>query len=305
VLKNQRILGTILVMMSSLGFSIGPTLAKYAYDEGPNPLGVMTIRFTIASLFMLIVRQIMLRGAPIPKFGLLLEMFAVGALGITTVSFTYFLAIETIDTGLAIVIWYCNPLVVVFLYWIFYKKRPSRNILISLFFTITGIAITTGQVKGGSNSAIALVLISAFLFAFYLLGLANVLKKIDLLTGVTFINIGAMFGYWIICAILPFDLTVEFPQNVAGWSYIAAFGLFGTVVPFMFSFAGMKRVGPSLLSVITTIEPVLAIVMGIIFLSEPVTTQRVIGATFVIGALIALTLLENRDEAKVPAKNQA
>jgi hypothetical protein len=45
--------------------------------------------------------------------------------------------------------------------------------------------------------------------------------------------------------------------------------------------------------------------MGIIFLSEPVTTQRVIGATFVIGALIALTLLENRDEAKVPAKTQA
>jgi len=291
----------ILVMMSSLGFSIGPTLAKYAYDAGANPLGVMTTRFTIASLFMLLVRQVMLRGAPIPKPGLMLEMFAVGALGITTVSFTYFLAIETIDTGLAIVIWYCNPLVVVFLYWIFYKRRPSRNINISLFFTITGIAITTGQVKGGSNGAIALVLISAFLFALYLLGLANVLKKIDLLSGVTFINVGAMLGYWLVSATLPFGLTVEFPANVASWSYIAAFGLFGTVVPFMFSFAGMKRVGPSLLSVITTIEPVLAIIMGIIFLGEPVTTQRVIGATFVIGALIALTLLENRDEAKVQA----
>jgi drug/metabolite transporter (DMT)-like permease len=299
VLKNQRIIGTALVMMSSLGFSIGPTLAKYAYDAGTNALGVMTVRFTVASVFMLVARQILMRQAPLPSFGLLLEMFMVGTFGITIVSFTYFLAIEDIDTGLAIVIWYCNPLVVVFISWIIYKKRPSRNIVVSLFFSITGIAITTGQVKSGSSGAITLIFISAFLFAFYLLGLSHTLKKTDLLTGVTFINVGAMLGYWLICAILPFDLTVEFPSNIESWLYVCAFALFGTVVPFMFSFAGMKRVGPSMLSVITTIEPVLAIMMGIIFLSEPITTPRVIGAIFVIGALIALTMLENRDKSAV------
>ena len=64
----------------------------------------------------------------------------------------------------------------------------------------------------------------------------------------------------------------------------------------MFSYAGLKRVGPSMLSVITTIEPVLAIAMGVIFLNEAVTTTRVIGATFVIGALIALSVLESRNE---------
>jgi drug/metabolite transporter (DMT)-like permease len=203
---------------------------------------------------------------------------------------------------LAIVIWYCNPLVVVFISWIIYKKRPSRNIVVSLFFSITGIAITTGQVKSGSSGAITLIFVSAFLFAFYLLGLSHTLKKTDLLTGVTFINIGASLGYWLICAILPFDLTVEFPSNTKSWLYIGAFALFGTVVPFMFSFAGMKRVGPSMLSVITTIEPVLAIMMGIIFLSEPLTTPRVIGAIFVIGALIALTMLESRDEAALESR---
>jgi drug/metabolite transporter (DMT)-like permease len=54
--------------------------------------------------------------------------------------------------------------------------------------------------------------------------------------------------------------------------------------------------------VITTIEPVLAIAMGVIFLSEIVTTTRVIGATFVIGALIALSVLESRDEAALAKK---
>jgi drug/metabolite transporter (DMT)-like permease len=57
-----------------------------------------------------------------------------------------------------------------------------------------------------------------------------------------------------------------------------------------------------MLSVITTIEPVLAIAMGVIFLNEIVTTTRVIGATFVIGALIALSVLESRDEAAIAKK---
>ena len=302
MLKNQRVLGTIFVVMSSFGFSIGPTLAKNAYDSGANPLGVMTIRFTIASVIMLVLRKILLRKEPFPAPKIILEMFAVGALGITTVSFTYFIAIETIDTGLAIVLWYCNPLLVVLISWVIYKKRPSRNIVISLVFTLIGIYITTGQIKGGSNRAIALIMVSAFLFSIYLLALARTLSKVNLLTGVTFINVGAALGYWLICATLPFGLSVEFPSNQLSWMYIAVFALFGTVTPFLFSYAGMKRVGPSMLSVITTIEPVLAIAMGIIFLNEVLTLKRVIGATFVIGALVALSVLESRDEALVTNK---
>jgi drug/metabolite transporter (DMT)-like permease len=297
VLKNQRILGTIFVIMSSLGFSIGPTLAKNAYDAGANPLGVMTVRFTIASAIMFVVRQISMRKEPFPSLKLIIEMFLIGTLGITIVSFTYFLAIETIDTGLAIVMWYFFPVIVVLITWVIHNKRPSRNIVISLVFSLTGIIITTGQVKGGSNSAILLVMFSSFLFAFYLLAVNRTLAKVDLLTGVTFINIGAAIGYWLICATLPFGLTVEFPTNRSSWLFISTFALFGTVAPFMFSYAGLKRVGPSMLSVITTIEPVLAIAMGVIFLNEALTSARVIGAVFVVGALIALSVLESRDES--------
>ena len=111
--------------MSSLGFSIGPSLAKHAYESGANPLGVMTARFTIASLIMLVFRQIRLRDEPFPKIKIILEIFAIGILGITTVSFAYFLAIESIDTGLAIVLWYCNPLIVVLMSWLFLKKTTN------------------------------------------------------------------------------------------------------------------------------------------------------------------------------------
>jgi drug/metabolite transporter (DMT)-like permease len=299
VAKNQKLVGTLFVMMSSLGFSIGPSLAKHAYDSGSNPLGVMTVRFTIASLIMLILRQIILRKEPLPTLKIILEMFAIGTLGITTVSFAYFLAIESIDTGLAIVLWYCNPLIVVLMSWIFLKKRPTRSIAISLVFTMVGIFVTVGQFKSGSNGAIALIMFSAFMFSVYLLTVSRALKKVNLLTGVTFINIGAAIGYWLICLVLPFGLTVDYPSNTLSWLLITAFSVFGTVVPFLFSYAGMKRVGPSMLAVITTLEPVLAITMGIIFLNELLTIQKVIGAALVIGALVLLSILDRHDEVQI------
>jgi drug/metabolite transporter (DMT)-like permease len=299
VAKNPKLVGTLFVMMSSLGFSIGPSLAKHAYESGANPLGVMTVRFTIASLIMLVLRQIILRNEPLPTLKMILEMLAIGALGITTVSFAYFLAIESIDTGLAIVLWYCNPLIVVLMSWLFFKKRPTRSIAISLVFTLTGIFITAGQIKSGSNGAIALIMFSAFMFSVYLLTVSRSLKKVNLLTGVTFINIGAALGYWLICLVLPFGLAVEYPSNTLSWLLIIAFSVFGTVVPFLFSYAGMKRVGPSMLAVITTLEPVLAITMGIIFLNESLTIQKVIGAALVIGALVLLSVLDRHDEAQI------
>ncbi len=287
------------MVLSSAGFSTVPALAKTAYGTGPNALGIMTVRFTIASILLLAARQVLSHSAPWPSAKIILQMLALGFFGLMAVSFTYLLAIRDIDTGLAIVIWYCNPLFVVLASWVLYKKRPSPGIILSLCFTLTGIYITVGQIKGAPPSAITLVLVSAVLFAGYLLSVAHVLKQVGVLTGVAIINVGTALGYWVVCLIRPWSLSPVFPHSAKSWWIILALTLFGTVAPFMCSFAGLKRVGPSLLSIITTIEPIFAISIGIIFLHEQLTLNRVIGAGFVIGALISVSVLESRT-ASVP-----
>ncbi|MDA0297640.1 MAG: DMT family transporter [Actinobacteria bacterium] len=94
----------------------------------------------------------------------------------------------------------------------------------------------------------------------------------------------------------PGSLTTEFPHDSVAWIFVAGLVLFGTITPLLSSYAGLKRVGPSMVSVLTTLEPVLAIAAGVIFLGENLTINRVIGASFVIGALIALSVLEARTE---------
>ena len=294
--KNQRLIGTLFVFLSSTGFATVPTFTKKIYAQDTNAMGVMSVRFALATLLMFVIRAVMVRNTPWPSLKDTAKLLLWGVC-IMGISLTYFIAINDIDTGLAIVLFYANPLFIVFGSWIIWKKRPSKNVLISLIFTMIGVFITVGQIGDASMSAVALVLLSAVFFTIYLLGLSHSLEQTDVITSVVIVNAGGAISYWFLVVTSPGSLTSEFPHDSVAWLYIAGLVVLGTVTPIIAGFAGLKRVGPSTVSVLTTLEPVLAIAAGIIFLSEQLTINRVIGASFVIGALIALSVLEARSDS--------
>lgn len=293
--KNQRVIGTLLVFLSSTGFATVPTFTMKIYEHDTNAMGVMSVRFTLAAALMFIIRAVMVRDTPWPSIKNTAKLLLWGVC-ITGISLTYFIAINDIDTGLAIVLFYANPLFIVFGSWIIWKKRPSKNVLISLVFTMIGVFITVGQIGNASLGAVVLVLLSAIFFTIYLLGLSHSLEQTDVITSVVLVNAGGAISYWLLHITSPGSLTSEFPHDSVAWLYVAGLVIFGTVTPILAGFAGLKRVGPNMVSVLTTLEPVLAIAAGVIFLAEDLTVNRVIGASFVIGALIALSVLEARTE---------
>lgn len=293
--KNQRVIGTLFVFLSSTGFATVPTFTMKIYEHDTNAMGVMSVRFTLAAALMFIVRAVMVRDTPWPSIKNTAKLLVWGVC-VTGISLTYFIAINDIDTGLAIVLFYANPLFIVFGSWIIWKKRPSKNVLISLVFTMIGVFITVGQIGNASLGAVVLVLLSAIFFTIYLLGLSHSLEQTDVITSVVLVNAGGAISYWLLHVTSPGSLTSEFPHDSVAWLYVAGLVIFGTVTPILAGFAGLKRVGPNMVSVLTTLEPVLAIAAGVIFLAEDLTVNRVIGASFVIGALIALSVLEARTE---------
>ena len=295
--QNRRLLGTALTFMACLGFSIVPALAKSSYDRGANALGVMTVRFTVAALLLLVARSIFGRKETWPDAKRTLALLVIGAVGVTAVSLTYFIAIDEIDTSLAIVLWYVYPVFVVGVSWAILHKRPRRNVFIALPFTLAGIAITAGQLSGGSGSAITLVMISSFLFSFYIIGLDKASKGIGLITNVALLSVGTAIGYWFVCLVPITPLEPIFPDDSRTWTMIVVLAIFGTTAPFLFSVAGLTRLEASTYSVITTIEPVLGIIVAVIFLGEEMSAARFLGAALVIGALIGFSVSESRAPA--------
>ncbi|MBJ7271527.1 MAG: DMT family transporter [Ilumatobacteraceae bacterium] len=297
--KNPNSLGVALIIVSSIGFGLAPTFATFSYRNGGNAVGTLLARFTVATLLMLIVRKVSSRQAKWPRPLLFGQLFLLGALGYFTATILYFTAIQNIDSGLAITIFYCNPVIVVLLSWWLLGNKPSRIIVWCLVSTLIGVTIAAGQVGNADTISVILVLIVAVEYAFYMIISSKVLPKVDLFTGVTIVMFGAASSFAIYALIAPSSVEVIFPNAINGWVSVLMLAVVATVIPTATLYAGMNLIGTGKTAVIQTFEPVASILAGVIFLSEPLTVPRIIGATFVIGAVGVLATAESRSAARI------
>jgi len=299
VRKNPNSLGVALIIVSSIGFGLAPTFATFSYRNGGNAVGTLLARFTVATLLMLIVRKVSSRQAKLPRPLLFGQLFLLGALGYFTATILYFTAIQNIDSGLAITIFYCNPVIVVLLSWWLLGNKPSRIIVWCLVSTLIGVTIAAGQVGNADTISVILVLIVAVEYAFYMIISSKVLPKVDLFTGVTIVMFGAASSFAIYALFAPSSVEVIFPNAINGWVSVLMLAVVATVIPTATLYAGMNLIGTGKTAVIQTFEPVASILAGVIFLSEPLTVPRIIGATFVIGAVGVLATAESRSSARI------
>ena len=296
MLKNQNAVGALFIVFASACFAMVPFMAKSTYDEGANALGMLSSRFAMSAILMIVLRLIFVRNTPWPRRQLLPDLLSLGFVGLTICALAYFTAIRDIDTSLAIVIFYCNHVMVVLTSWLIYKKKPTKSIVYALIFTMVGVGITTGEIGSGSTRAIVLVLISSLAYVFYALGCSRSLKHTDMFTGVTFVNIGAALGFNLVAFVSPVGLHADYPDTTKGWLIIVALAIVGTVFPTTTFFMGLTRIGTNMTSIFTTSEPVFGIAMGVLVLNERLSLNSMIGATFVIGALLMLSVVESRSE---------
>ena len=274
MLKNQRALGFAFVFLSSMGFSMAPTFSKRAYESGANTVGVLIVRFTIAAVLMFLIRQFSSGQRVWPQPRLMFDLFLLGAIGYSGAAFFYFTAIENMSTGVSIVIWYIYPVFVVLIGWALFKTKPKRQTIFSLISAMIGVAITVGQPGNATTKGVILVLLSSITYTFYTLSGSRAFKKTDLYTGVTFVLTGAATAFWLYWLLAPASTPVLFPQQTSGWIWIGALAIFATVLSTSTLFAGLKILGPNTTSVVNTVEPVLNIVAGILFLNEVFSVQK-------------------------------
>jgi len=291
---NQRIIGICLAVLSCTLYGINPLFSMNTFDDGANSRGLMVARFLIAAPLLLLFRFVFRRDTPWPRGRHLVEIFLFGYLGFTFQSFFYFGAIERMDSGLVSVIFYCFPVMAVLLSWWLLKHKPSKVIGVCLVATVVGVGLTAGEVSGAESVGVALTLSGALTYTFYVVLSSRVMPKYDGITGLSIILCGAMFGWLTLWLLRPLGMEVRFPQSTIGWVNVVVISTFGTIFAMGVFFAAMKRVGPGPTAIASTFEPVITIVVGMLFLGERLTSRSAIGAVLVIGAVVLLTVSEAR-----------
>ena len=296
VSNGSSIAGIGFVVLSSCFYGLAPTFAKFAQNEGSTAVGTLIARFTMAAAVALVLRRIMLRGSAWPARRTVVELLLLGGIGYFLGALFYFSALENIDSSLAIVIFNCYPLFVVAFGWLFFHHRPTTRTLLVLVLTISGVAISAGEVGSGNTLSIALCIGSALLYTAYSLGSSRSLTRTDVMTGTCLVLSGGSIAFWLYWLIGSRWVDVSFPTSVSGWGSIVLMGMVSTIGGTILFFTGMTRIGAAKASIATTAEPVMVIVAGVTLLGESLNVTRLVGAAFVIAALLLLAVFERRPQ---------
>lgn len=271
-----------LIVVSAVAFGAMAIFARFAYAGGADVLGVLLARFLVAGALLSIVMLAMRR--PWPRGRPLVVAILMGAIGYVGQSVSYFAALNHASAGLVALLLYAYPTLVCLLAAAFLRQPLTRRTLTVLAVSFAGIALTLGG-GHGTPTGIALGLAAAAFYSVYIVVGARELAGTDALASTTVVCLSA--GATLALASLVRE--PQFPQVGWGWAAIAAIALVSTVVAILAFFAGLKRVGPAVASIVSTLEPVVTVALAWIVLGETLAPIQLFGGAMVLASAIWLT----------------
>jgi drug/metabolite transporter (DMT)-like permease len=270
--------GWILFAAISVVWGVPYLFIKLAVDDGLSPGFVAWSRVALAALILLPIalRNGALRGLP-------LRWLAAFALFEITIPFPLIaFGEQRVSSSLAAILIATVPLVIAFLALRFDRgEQPTRTRFLGMLVGLGGVVALVGIDIGGRGSELlgaAAVLGAAFGYACGPLIAKRHLTAVD--------PLGPVAGALGIASILllPFALLgapTETPTDQAIAS-VVVLGLVCTALAFLIFFRLIAEVGPSRASIITYVNPVVALALGVAILDEHLTTGAVAGLLLIL-----------------------
>lgn len=280
--QSNRLLGLFFIITSAASFGVMPVFARLAYESHADPITVLFLRFSIAAVVML--GLMLITKTKFPRGMLLLELILLGAVGYVGESLAYFMALTMASAGLVALLLYVYPALVTVLSAVFLKEHLTPAKVIALFLALSGTALTIRLTSGGNMLGILLGIAAAVDYALYILISSRIVRRSGSLGSTAVIITSTAVVYGGVVSVRGMTL----PINLMGWIAILAIALISTVLSFVTFFAGLKRIGPTAASTLSTCEPIVAVALAAIVLGESITPIQLMGGLCIIAAVIVL-----------------
>ncbi len=269
---------------------------------GLSSMQTVTIRMTIAAiLFALFV---LIYQPKLYKIRLkdLWIFLGSGVISVGFFTYCYFTSIELSSLSVAAVLLYTAPAFVMLFSLIFFKERMTIPKSISLVLAVLGCAMTTGVIGGHLNVTLAGFLFglgSGICYALY-----SIFSRFALNRGYEPFTI-TLYTF-LFAAIFSLFATDVRPvlhivtADLGSIGYAVLFAMVSCVLPYVFYTLGLKHIASSTASIIATVEPVVATVIGAVVFSEPLAIP--FGYLGVALVFLSVVLINIRFPGKKPSR---
>jgi len=284
--------GIILVAISSVIYGISPVLARFAYDEGTNSVTIAFLRSALALPFLFIImkiRKIPFATSPVEIRDLLSAGIAVSATTILLYSSYVYIQI-----GEATTLFFIFPALVSLGCVLFYKEKLTNIILIALALSAAGVYmfsenLSLENIKSAGSTGFLLAIASGFTFAFYVVRVDKSSLRHIPAPKITF----AVCVIAAICSGIYGKIWhtggLAFGMSLKGWVYAWIIALSISLVAVIFFQLGVKYMGATRAAILATLEPIISVLCGALFLGERLSFPKIIGCACIIVSVIIIT----------------
>lgn len=288
--------GTLAVLAAAACYATLPILVKLALAAGARIWPLVAWRFLIGSA--LVWLYIALGRRPLPPAAAAPALLGLGALYACN-ALAYLVGLQWVPAATASLLFYSYPAVVVLLAAVFLRERLGRRRLLALLLALSGCGLTAGAgIHGGQPRGIALILAGVALISAFILLSHAVLRRLPTL-GATAVSLTAT------AAVAAAAATATGGFGLGGGSGTALLavllGLLATALPIPLFLAGIQAVGPGRAVILSTVEPVLTVVLAAALLGETIAAGQVAGGALIVAAVVWLRTERPLPESERPA----
>ncbi|THE12974.1 EamA family transporter [Bacillus timonensis] len=302
---NKKMAGLSIAAGATLWGIIGLFVSNL-YAIGFTPLQVVGVRAIAASIFL--ITYALLTNPQAFKIKIPDSKYFIGTGIISIVLFNWcmFVAIEETSISVAAILLYTAPAFVTIFARLLFKEKLTLRKMLALAVTIVGCAFVVGVFPNFSGTISLFGLVvgigSGFFYALYSIFGKFALEKYDSLTVTVYTFIFAAV------AVTPFSgiwSAVNLFADIKSWLYIAGLGFLSSMLAFILYTKGLQYIESSRASIIATIEPVVAAIIGFFIFQETLQMWQYVGIIMVIAAVIIVQENSRSLPEKTIADNEA
>lgn len=294
--QNSPLRGYAFILIAVIFWGGSAALAKLLFTKQYETLMIVQTRSSLS--FILLALYFALKEREVFRIRLHdLHLFAsVGLIGIAGTNFAYYYTVKESTVATAILIQNTAP-VFVMIYAVLVSKEEEFNLAkaISLLLALFGcyLAVSGGSVADIKLSGWSLFTgpASTFCYVFVLIAGKRILRRYSTWTMLLY-SFGFATVFWLF--INPPWAIASKGYSINDWGVFWVFAIVSILIPYSFFGAGLKRLEASTVSILSTMEPIAAIVIAYFVLGETLNTVQILGAVAVVVAVGMLQVRHDR-----------
>ncbi|PID22407.1 EamA family transporter [Sporosarcina sp. P3] len=280
---------TLCVMVWGSNFVFGKMLVQ---DFSPALLTSLRLLFIV--LFLIGLSSYRLQVKRLNKYDVLAVIF-LGVFGVFINQWSFFAGLETADPTTSALILATAPILTGVLAGVFLKEKLTIRMLLGSIVAIIGIYFVVAKGNVSSlhiDKGLWWIVVTMITFAMLIIVTRLLSNRVDPLAITLYSNVVGLVVS--VPFIFLLDTPIRMSVKISDWSFLIITAVVVHGIAMLIWNNNIRYVDASKASILSNLEPFVAMIMGLVLLYKPITGAEIVGSLFIVGGVVLSTYQRKR-----------